>query len=183
MLGLRDLFRVRPEKAAGRRLYAAVVAQARQPAFYADWGVPDTPTGRFDLIALHGFLVLQRLKGVPEGRPLAQAFCDAVVEDMDRNLREMGTGDLSVGKKVKKLMQGFYGRLGAYEQALQEDDSVLISVLSRNLYGSAAPADEKVAGIVHYVRQEAERLRRQPIERLNAGEAGFGPLPDPAVKE
>ena len=112
MLGLGQLFRTRPEKTAGRRLYAAAVAQARQPAFYADCGVPDTPTGRFDVIVLHGFLLMHRLKAAPAGRPLAQAFCDAVVEDMDRNLREMGIGDLSVGKKAKKLMQGFYGRRG-----------------------------------------------------------------------
>ncbi len=137
MLGLGQLFRTRPEKTAGRRLYAAAVVQARQPAFYADCGVPDTPTGRFDLIVLHGFLLMQRLKAAPDGRLLAQAFCDAVVEDIDRNLREMGTSDLSVGKKVKKLMQGFYGRLAAYEKALQGDDPMLISALKRNLYAAA----------------------------------------------
>lgn len=183
MLGLHHLFRTRPEKAAGRRLYAAAVAQARQPAFYADCGVPDTPTGRFDLIVLHGFLLMQRLKATPEGRPLAQAFCNAVVEDVDRNLREMGTSDLSVGKKVKKLMQGFYGRLGAYEEALQGGDAMLISVLKRNLYASAAPADAQVAMMARYVRRESERLGGQSIQRLNAGEAGFGPCPAPAAEE
>lgn len=183
MLGLRHLFRPGPEKTAGRRLYAAAVAQARQPAFYAECGVPDTPTGRFDLIVLHGFLLMQRLSTLPEGRPLAQAFCDAVVEDMDRNLREMGTGDLSVGKKVKKLMEGFYGRLGAYEEALQGEGSMLISVLKRNIYASAAPTDAQLQAVARYVRREAERLQNQPLERLAAGEAGFGALPALSIEE
>lgn len=177
VLGLRQLFRTRPEKAAGRRLYAAAVAQARHLRFYADWGVSDTPTGRFDLIALHGFLVLHRLQADPAARPLAQSFCDAVVEDMDRNLREMGTGDLSVGKKVKRLMEGFYGRLGAYEEALQAGDDVLISVLKRNLYGAATPAEGQLRAMARYVRQAAEAMARQPMDRLSAGEAHFAPPP------
>lgn len=177
-LGLRKLFGGRPEKEAGRRLYAAAVAQARQPAFYAAAGVPDSPTGRFDLIVLHGFLVMQRLKGDPAGRALAQAFCDAVVEDIDRNLREMGTGDLSVGKKVKKLMQGFYGRLGAYEEGLQSGDDVLISALRRNLYAAAEPAPDQVAALARYVRQETAALSQRTIEQLSAGAPGFGAPPD-----
>lgn len=183
MLGLAQLFRTRPEKAAGRRLYAAAVAQARQPSFYAECGVPDTPTGRFDLIALHGFLLMQRLKGAPDGRPLAQAFCDAVVDDMDRNLREMGTSDLSVGKKVKKLMQGYYGRLAAYEAALQGDDPMLISALRRNLYGAGAAEEAQVAAVARYVRIEAARLGDRTVEQLAGGETGFGPAPTVTIRE
>jgi cytochrome b pre-mRNA-processing protein 3 len=183
LLGLGQLFRTRPEKTAGRRLYAAAVAQARQPAFYADCGVPDTPTGRFDLIVLHGFLLMQRLKAAPDGRPLAQAFCDAVVEDIDRNLREMGTGDLSVGKKVKKLMQGFYGRLAAYETALQGGDPMLISALRRNLYGAGAADDAQLAAVARYVRREAARLQDRTVGQLDAGDPGFGPAPTDAAKE
>jgi len=183
VLGLGQLFRTRPEKTAGRRLYAVAVAQARQPAFYADCGVPDTPTGRFDLIALHGFLLMQRLKETPDGRSLAQAFCDAVVEDMDRNLREMGTSDLSVGKKVKKLMQGFYGRLAAYETALQGDDAMLISVLRRNLYGAGTAEEAQVAAVARYVRREAARLKDRTVEQLGAGDPGFGPAPGVSTRE
>ncbi len=183
VLGLRQLFRSRPEKTAGRRLYAAAVAQARQPAFYAEWGVPDTPTGRFDLIVLHVFLAMHRLKDDADGRPLAQSLCDAVVEDMDRNLREMGVGDLSVGKKVKRLMEGFYGRLGAYEEALQAGDEMLISVLKRNLYAAAVPSDRQVGAIARYVRQATAVLAGQPIAQLGAGHAGFGPPPAGAGKE
>ena len=179
MLGLGQIFRSRPEREAARRLYAAVVAQARQPGFYENCGVPDTPTGRFDLIALHGFLVMHRLKGDARGKAVAQALCDAVVEDLDRNLREMGTSDLSVGKKVKRLMEGFYGRLGAYEEALQSGDEGLISVLRRNLYAAAAPDEAGPAGMARYVRRETEALAAQPVERLRAGELRFGAPPSP----
>lgn len=183
MVGLRQLFRPGPEKTAGRQLYAAAVAQARDPVFYAEWGVPDTPTGRFDLIVLHVFLVMHRLKEDADSRPLAQAVCDAVVEDMDRNLREMGVGDLSVGKKVKRLMEGFYGRLGAYEEALQTGDGMLISVLKRNLYAAAVPDDQQVDAVMRYVRRAAEALDGQSIAQLGAGQAGFGPPLAGAAKE
>jgi cytochrome b pre-mRNA-processing protein 3 len=177
VLGLGQLFRSRPERTAGRRLYAAAVAQARHPRFYEEWGVPDTPTGRFDLIALHCFLVMHRLKRGGSGRPVAQALCDAVVEDMDRNLREMGTGDLSVGKKVKRLMEGFYGRIGAYEEALQSGDEMLISTLRRNLYAAAAPDEGGAARMARYVQREAAALAGQPIEQLGAGQVSFGAPP------
>src|SRR5262245_48094906 len=96
-------------------LYAAAIAQARQPVFYAGLRVPDTVDGRFELVALHVFLILQRLKSEPEATPFAQALFDTMFADMDRNLREMGVGDLSVGKKVKAMAQGLYGRIAAYE--------------------------------------------------------------------
>jgi cytochrome b pre-mRNA-processing protein 3 len=179
--GLGQLFRSRPEKSAGRRLYAAVVAQARHPYFYTEWGVPDTPTGRFDLIVLHSFLLMHRLKGDAGGRPVAQGLCDAVVEDLDRNLREMGTGDLSVGKKVKRLMEGFYGRLAAYEAGLQAGDEALVSALRRNLYAASDAAE--AAGLAPYVRREAAALRAQPIEHLIAGTVRFGAPPPRDRKE
>lgn len=182
MRGLGQLFRSRPEKPAGRRLYAAVVAQARHPYFYTEWGVPDTPTGRFDLIVLHSFLVMHRLKGDPAGRPVAQALCDAVVEDLDRNLREMGIGDLSVGKKVKRLMEGYYGRLAGYEEALQAGDGALVLALQRNLYASAA-AGAGATGLAPYVKREAAALQNQPIERLTGGAVTFGAPPPRAGRE
>jgi cytochrome b pre-mRNA-processing protein 3 len=181
--GLGQLFRSRPGKPAGRRLYAAVVAQARHPHFYTEWGVPDTPTGRFDLIVLHSFLVMHRLKGDAAGRPVAQALCDAVVEDLDRNLREMGIGDLSVGKKVKRLMEGFYGRLGGYEEALQAGEGALVSALKRNLYASSDAAEAGAPGLAPYVRREAAALSAQPIEALTTGTVTFGAPPPRAGME
>jgi cytochrome b pre-mRNA-processing protein 3 len=177
-LKLQNWFREDPRKSAARRLYSAVIDQARRPEFYGVWGVPDTATGRFDTIALHSFLVMSRLQGDDNDRSPTQAFSNTVVDDLDRNLREMGTGDLSVGKKVKQLMQGFFGRLAAYEEALTEDDAVLAATLQRNLYGSVKATDAQLSAMARYVRREAASLAEQPDDRLNAGEVLFGPPPE-----
>ena len=103
-----QLFRPDPTQAVARRLYEAVVAQARQPVFFAEWGVPDTIDGRFEMVTLHAHLLLRRLKdGGAETAPLAQALFDVMFADMDASLREMGAGDLGVGRRVKQLATGF----------------------------------------------------------------------------
>lgn len=176
-------FRRDPQMDAARRLYVTVVGQARQPEFYTVCGVPDTVTGRFDLIALHGFLLMNRLKSDASTRPLAQALSDVVVDDMDRNLREMGTGDLSVGKKVKRIMEGYFGRLEGYEQALSGDDDGLEAALRRNLFAGVTPGDEQLAAMAAYVRREASGLAGQPIASLEGGTVTFGPPPSDVAME
>ena len=80
-------------------------------------------------------------------------------------------------------MEGFYGRLGAYEEALPEGDEMLISVLRRNLYAAAVPTEAQLVAVARYVRRAAEALLRQPIDQMIAGQAGFGPPPAGAAKE
>src|SRR5580692_7275438 len=92
----------------GFRLYGAAVAAAREPYCYAEHGVPDTLDGRFDLIGLHVFLLIDRLRFLPApGQALAQAAFDAMFGDMDTALREMGVGDLSVGRRVRAMWEAF----------------------------------------------------------------------------
>src|SRR3546814_20197457 len=112
-LFLRKFFTASPDLEPARRLYAAIVVQSRQPAFYEHCGVPDSAIGRFDMIALHGFLVMHRLKqGAREQFVLARALPGIMVAEIDRKLREIGTGALAVGKKVQRQKRGYYGRLG-----------------------------------------------------------------------
>src|SRR3569623_1473920 len=107
------------QERTGFELYGAAVAAARDPYLFEALGVPNTLDGRFDMIALHAFLVIQRVKREPEpGRTLAQAVFDAMVSDMDSNLREMGVSDLSVGKRVRAMWEAFHGRANAYAAAL-----------------------------------------------------------------
>ena len=107
----------RARRDSARLLYAAVVARAREPVFYTRFRVPDSLDGRFDMIALHAFLVLRRLKEEgADGAALGQALFDVIFSDMDRSLREMGAGDLGVGRRVKRMARGFYGRIAAYDQ-------------------------------------------------------------------
>src|SRR5262245_62311516 len=82
-------------------IYGMIVTQAREPMFYRDLGVPDTVGGRFDLLLMHLWLVLQRLKSAEAGSDLSQFLFDRFCTDMDDNLREMGVGDLAVPKRMQ----------------------------------------------------------------------------------
>src|SRR5437588_12345766 len=158
-------FRRDPVAEAATLAYRRVVDQARQHAFFAEGGVPDTLDGRFELICLHAFLFLHRLKREhPEAAALSQRFFDTMFADFDRSLREMGTGDLSVGREVKRMAEAFYGRIGAYESGLAGDDSVLQPALARNLFGTAPPSPIFLVMMADYVRGEAARLNPQVSE-------------------
>ena len=162
-------------EAPARALYGCAVAQARRPDFYRDLGIPDTLDGRFELVALHGFLLLRRLQLVPDGAGLAQALFDVMFADMDASLREMGAGDLGVGKRVKIMAKGFYGRVDAYEAGLA-GTAPLAEALRRNLYGTVEPAPAALEAMTGYVRNASQSLVTQQDSDLLKGEASF---PDP----
>jgi cytochrome b pre-mRNA-processing protein 3 len=173
---MNPLFRRNPLQDAAELAYRRVVSQARQPEFFTDIGVPDTVDGRFELICLHAFLFLHRLKGeTPPAPELGQRFFDAMFVDFDRSLREMGTGDLSVGREVKRMARAFYGRIDAYERALS-DGSGLEAALARNLFGTVSADAAALTAMAQYLRREARWLRERPIAELLTGELAFGEL-------
>ncbi|MDF1585392.1 ubiquinol-cytochrome C chaperone family protein [Marinimicrococcus flavescens] len=139
--------RARRELAA--ELYNRLVGEARSPHFYAELGVPDTSDGRFEMIGLHAVLVMRRLRAMPDGPEIAQELFDLMFADMDRGLRELGVGDLSVGKYVKKMAAGFLHRAQALDEPLARGDGAAITpVLLRNLYVTGEePAPEQVAAL------------------------------------
>jgi cytochrome b pre-mRNA-processing protein 3 len=172
------LFKRKRTEEPATLLYAKLVAQARRPEFYLHGGVPDTVDGRFDLISLHLFLVLHRLKGDhPESAELAQAVFDLMFDDMDQSLREMGAGDLGVGRRVKVMIQGLYGRIAAYEKGLERDDDTLQAALRRNVYGTVDPAPVCLEALAAYVRGQVAVLARQAYPALAAGALVFGAPP------
>lgn len=169
-------------------LYMAAVKQARIPGFYTHCGVADTLDGRFDLIVLHVFLVLRALGRAGEpGRRVADRISKVMFDDMDMNLREMGVGDLSVGKRVKAMARAFYGRYKAYDRAFDAEESsggvasdsseALEVVLARNVYGPGEPDPARLARLAAYVRAAEAALAKQPSESLLAGEVAFAPAP------
>ncbi len=175
------LFRQDPAERAVDHLYVRLVERARQPEFYLRYGVPDTLDGRFDMLVLHVFMVLERLAGQGEREDaLVQALIDRLFADMDVTLREMGVGDLSVGKKVKRMAEAFYGRARAYRDGLAAPDrNALADALRRNLYRSTDPDSSEVAGLADYVRRESAALAGRPIDVLLAADAPlFGPVAD-----
>lgn len=183
-MGLLD--RLSPARRGGVRadaagaLYAAAVAQARAPFFYTALGVPDTLDGRFDLIVLHVHLVCRRLaRAGEEGAATAQALFDAMFKDMDRNLREMGVGDPSVPKRIKAMIQAYYGRIKAYDAALSAGGGALLQAIARNVYNAApetgATPSPGAPALADYVRSAAAALEAADPAALLAGRVAFPP--------
>jgi cytochrome b pre-mRNA-processing protein 3 len=154
-------------------LYGALVAQARQPEFYADLGVPDTVDGRFDMIMLHLSLLLRRLRGDDEA--LAQAVLDTTFDDMDRNLREMGAGDLGVGRRVKAMARAYFGRFEAYDAALDAGDGDgLAAALARNVQPAEGLAAAK--RLADYAARAEAALAGQSTAAFQSADIHFPPV-------
>ncbi|MBU6207372.1 MAG: ubiquinol-cytochrome C chaperone [Alphaproteobacteria bacterium] len=152
-----------------RPLYAAIVAEARKPHWYLEGAVPDTLDGRFDMVALIAALTLMALElsGAPGVRDTA-LLTEVFIEDMDGQLRQIGVGDLVVGKHIGNMVAALGGRLGAYRNALG-DDALLGEALVRNLYRGAAPAPLALNYMVDAVRRLSTEIMRSDRERLLAG--------------
>jgi cytochrome b pre-mRNA-processing protein 3 len=173
------LFRRRGRSDTISTLYGTIVAQARLPCFYREYGVPDTVNGGFDLLVLHLALVLDRLADEPQLRELGQALFDHFCTDMDRNLREMGVGDLSVPRHMHRVGEAFYGRAQAYRAGLAHDgQQVLVEALERNIYGQDAASRAAAPRLAAYMRGTVGELRVQPTSELLAGKLT---MPDSAA--
>ena len=181
-------------------LYVAAVEQARRPGFYTICGVPDTLDGRFDLIVLHVHLIVRNLR--PTGQPgkrLTDLIFKIMMDDMDMNLREMGVGDLSVGKRVKAMARAFYGRSAAYDAAIDGDQldqestdenvvdanatdlddakQSLEAVLNRNIFGTEEPDVAQISYLTAYLRAAEAALRAEAGAELVKGVVIFYPAP------
>ncbi|HEY4043640.1 MAG TPA: ubiquinol-cytochrome C chaperone family protein [Rhodopila sp.] len=165
---------------AGFQLYVAAVAAARDPWLYRTLGVPDTLDGRFDAIGLYVYLVVRRLTAEPEPGPgLAQAVFDAMFLDMDSNLREMGVGDLSVGKRNRAMWEAFHGRSAAYTAAW-DDPAALAAALIRNVWRGAPPPAGAGPALERLARAQAACLAGQDIEAMRRGDIDFLPAREAA---
>lgn len=157
-------------------IYGMIVAQAREPAFYAELGVRDTVNGRFDMLILHLWLVLRRLQPVDGGNGLSQALFDHFCADMDDNLREMGVGDLTVPKRMQAFGEAFYGRSAAYDLAFAAGDEDLAQALSKNVFNGEAMENARI--LAAYVREASERLAAADDAAIRKGAWTF---PKPAA--
>jgi len=167
---LHRLLRTRPAQVAGRALYARCVEQARQPALYTDYGAPDTPAGRFELYTLHLVLLVEQIQPQgPLGAETAQALFDTYIKGLDHGLRELGVGDTSVGKKMRKLGEAIYGRAKSYQGAMAAlpETSELEALLTRTVY--AGLETNKAAQLADYALRQRQALEAQPTERLLEG--------------
>lgn len=162
-------------------IYEKIVAAARHPALYTECAAPDTPLGRFEMLALHAFLVLQRLQDQPDpARAVAQDLTDLFFADVENSLRELGIGDLGIPKRMKKLARMFYGRTHSYSRALEaEDAAALADALVRNVRPGAV-RDAAADRMAHYAIAVRRSLHEQELGALVQGRIGF---PQPAFPE
>ncbi len=164
---LKNLFKPRPGARLGLDLYALAVDQARRPGFYTALGVADRIDARFELYTLHVLLLVLRLRDedTDPGRESAQMLFDTYVSALDHALREEGVGDISVGKKMRKLGEALYGRMTAYEPPLRAADrAALTEALARNVYGD--PDSPNAAALAGYALASRAALAAQPFRTV-----------------
>lgn len=162
-----DRMRGRGRRAEAEALYAAVVARAREPDWYTAGAVPDTVDGRFGMVATVLALVLLRLEDDPAAAAPAARLTERFIDDMDGQLRQIGIGDVVVGKHMGRMMQLLGGRLGAYRDGLAAGD--LRPALVRNLYAGTAPDGAALDHVAARLTGFAGALRGARIDALLAG--------------
>jgi cytochrome b pre-mRNA-processing protein 3 len=164
------LFRRRKhEETFAAALYARTAQAARAPELFEACGIPDTLDGRFDSLALHAAVMIDRLRREPDGENLAQAFFDVMFRHLDLTLREIGVQDLGVGRRIKVMAEGLHGRALAYRAVLAGGPTPLSEVLRRNAYGGRPPADDQVvvrlgAHVRRYAAQLTEASRSDLVK-------------------
>lgn len=169
--------RSRREREEAERIYHAVVGAARHPAFYTIHGVPDTFVGRFEMLVLHLFPLVHRLThGAGGDAGAARAVMESLVMDLDGSMRELGVGDLSVGKRVKALFGSYGGRLAAYAQAAGESEEALALAIRRNVFAEGGVA-ESAPALASWLRRTLENFERSEAASLKQG---MLPYADPA---
>ncbi len=155
------------------RLHAEIVAAARDPAFFTAYSVADTLEGRFEILTLHAWLALRRLAALPPPAPeIAQDLTDAVFRHFDIALRELGVGDTSVPKRMRRLAEAFLGRCAAYDAALETGEEALVAALARNVYAGAGDPRR----LALYVDAADRALAEAPIAAFAQGPVPF-PVP------
>jgi cytochrome b pre-mRNA-processing protein 3 len=167
-----------PSRGTIETIYGMIVAQAREPLFYQSLGVPDTVDGRFDMVVLHLWMVLRQLKRLGDSSNLAQALFDRFCSDMDHNLRELGTGDLAVPRRMQEFGEAFYGRSAAYDLALIAGEGALAQALCKNIFNGQQ--GEKARRLAAYVGQALAALDGTDAATLSGASWQF-PFPVPLL--
>lgn len=178
------LFRTgKADKQRVEELYASLVDISRQPTLFEDYKVPDDVDGRFEMICLHAAVYMICLNNLDEHK-FAQKFFDRIFIEVDRACREMGIGDLSVPKHMKKMMVAFNGRVQKYKEVLESDDTALIvDALRRNIFGGnpEAVTDKQLASLAKYLQDNYKSLSGYTADEIKDNKAVWQDLTDIAA--
>ena len=159
------LFGARQSAGQGLDLYHQALAASRRPCFYRA-GVPDTVDGRFDLLVIHVWLLIRRLNRA-DAHALGQQVFDVMFADMDDSLRELGTSDTAIGKRIKDMAQVFYGRAQVYNTALDANDAAALeAAVQRNLLNDDTPNPDCCSAIAGYMFSAEKALAAQELADL-----------------
>ncbi len=175
-MALMGWFQSKKNRWAVDRLHRSIQDHALRPDFYYAGGVRDNFSGRFEMTSLLAALMFRRLRTAgAAGKGLSQDVFDALFDGFDEALRDIGTGDLTVGKKIRKMGEAFYGRAKAYDEALAKegDDIELQHSLARNL----GLADTEMERFARFVRLVESTLKRHTDQQLMSGEVNWPRLP------
>ena len=163
------------------KLHDEIMVGVLNPALYLSCGVPDTFEGRFEMLVLHGALTTRRIERLAAPGPdLAQDLTDVIFRYLDVTLREMGVGDTTVPKKMKKHAESYAGRAFSYLTALDaQDEEALRLALARNVYGDETQAaSSQTKRLAHYAMAIESALGQYELDHFLSGQIGY---PDPAA--
>ncbi|MEF2070919.1 ubiquinol-cytochrome C chaperone family protein [Consotaella aegiceratis] len=150
-------------------LYGEIVSHARTPELFGDAGIPDTVMGRFEALAIHVYLILARCRGEPSLRPLSQELVDRFMLDLDHSIRELGVGDLSVPKRMRKLAGMFYARVGAYDAAIEAGDSQALEAALATRALPPEAGEDAARRLAAYMLSRKSEYDAVPSDALRGG--------------
>ncbi|MEZ5690208.1 MAG: ubiquinol-cytochrome C chaperone family protein [Rickettsiales bacterium] len=166
----RKIFSPPKKDMAAHHAYVSLVKYSRNPYFYQLCEVEDTIDGRFDVIILHIFMVTHCIRD--KNPEFIRNLWEVFFSDMDRNLREMGTSDTGIGKRIKKMVKAFYGRMDSYEKSLDNKEKLTES-LKRNLYRGKEVEPQHVSSIVAYIKRNIDYINGQDVDLIAEGKLDF----------
>lgn len=158
----------RQEVKLADQLYNHVVSASRNPQLYGQSGAPDTANGRFELIILHIYMLFRRMQeDDAKVKSIKQKTFDCFLADMDVSLREIGVGPDGVPKRIQKMLENFYGRAGAYQAAIDDDNLMhLADVIARNFYPDGKVNNQGAKNLAEYVFQAIIRLDQASTDNV-----------------
>jgi cytochrome b pre-mRNA-processing protein 3 len=165
----RLLFSPAPETYSAHALYVALSDHARNTFFYTEAQVPDTLDGRFDMHVVLVFLTLERLKRDAGTESMQRALLECFFSSLDRSLRELGVGDLGVGKRIRKMADACHGRLTRYQRDWADATTRRAAVLDNIYRADTARADTGLDALLSHLQQFEAALAAQNVTTLTSG--------------
>ena len=155
-------------------IYWLTANHARHPLFFQDYQVPDSMTGRYELLCIHVYLLLERLRREEDCRDLSQQITEILVKEIERAYRDSGFQDLSIPKNVKKLIAGFYERTEAYKTGIRRNNvELLVHAVNKFVYADQSDVNNHAPKLSIYMLAAYNHLNLLPISEIETANFAF----------